>query len=226
MKRLATIAVLFMWCVSIGTAQTNLSEKKLYTKNNSEKIHFGGRVGSVCSSAYYTNENKFNENVRFGWTVGGFVGIPMGIHFGIQPEISFLQKGFEGKGIMFGSKYFFKRSTSYIDIPLLLVYKPTPFINILAGPQYSYLVYQKDDFESTATSSSQEQQFKQDKIRKGILGIVSAFNLNLNHIVLGLRIGCDLQNSNTDGVSTASTYKNVWFQTSVGYAFFKKVDKI
>ena len=139
---------------------------------------------------------------------------------GIQPEVLVSQKGFQASGMILGSKYNFTRTTTYIDIPIQVAFKPSEFFTLLAGPQYSYLINQRDVFQNATTSIAQEQEFENDNIRKNIFGVVGGLDINLKHITLGSRIGWDVQNNKGDGTSTTPRYKNVWFQGTVGYAFY------
>ena len=79
---------------------------------------------------------------------GVFLAIPIGTYIGIQPEVLFSQKGFKATGSILGEEYKFTRTTNYIDIPIYLALKPSPFLTIVAGPQFSYLMSRKDYFES------------------------------------------------------------------------------
>ena len=90
---------------------------------------------------------------------------------------------------------------------------------MLAGPQFSYLLKQKDVFTSSSTSYNQEQEFKNDNVRKNILCFTGGIDVTLNNVVLGARAGWDVQNNNGDGTSTTPRYKNVWYQVTFGFIF-------
>ncbi len=122
---------------------------------------------------------------------------------------------------MLGNEYSFTRTTTYIDIPLQITFKPSEFITLFAGPQFSYLIHQRDVFTNSSTSFVQEAEFNNDNVRKNIFGAVGGLDINLKHITLGARVGYDLQNNNGDGSSTTPRYKNTWFQGTIGYAFYK-----
>jgi hypothetical protein len=188
--------------------------------DNREKFQFGLKAGTNYSNVYDERTEEFDADAKFGFAGGAFVRIPIGKYFGVQPEVLFSQKGFKGKGVLFGGAYSFTRTTNYIDIPLQIAIKPADFITIVAGPQYSYLVKQTDEFESTLLSYSQEQEFENDNIRKNIFGVVGGVDVNIDHFVVGARMGWDIQNNNGDGTSNTPRYKNVWFQATVGYAIF------
>jgi hypothetical protein len=82
-------------------------------------------------------------------------------------------------------------------------------------------VNQRDVFTNATTSIAQEQEFVNDNIRKNIFGIGGGFDINIKHITMGARVAWDVQNNNGDGTSTTPRYKNVCFQGTVGYKFYK-----
>jgi hypothetical protein len=164
----------------------------------------------------------FGADPKLGLVAGGVLRIPLTRDIGVQPEILISQKGFRGSGSLLGSPYDFSRTSTFIDIPLQLALRPTEFFSLLVGPQYSYLINQKDVFTNSFASFSQEQVFKTDNIRKNMLGFVLGMDVMFNHFVVGGRIGWDMRNNKGDGSSSTPTYRNTWFQGTVGYAFFRE----
>lgn len=183
-----------------------------------EDLRLGVKAGLNYSNVYDSRTADFEADSKFGFVGGAFMSIPMGKYFGLQPEILFSQKGFKGTGSLFGSEYKFTRTTSYIDLPLQLAFKPSEFITLLAGPQYSYLLSQKDVFSNSSVSFSQEQEFKDQDVRKNIFGFVVGLEVNLKKVILGTRLGWDIRNNHGDGTSNIPRYKNAWFQGTIGYA--------
>jgi hypothetical protein len=216
MKKIVIIAALFISATSAGIAQSNSGDT-----DNREKLQFGLKAGLNYSNVYDAKGEQFTADAKFGFAGGVLVAIPIGKYLGIQPEVLLSQKGFRGTGSMLGSSYYFTRTTTYIDIPLQFALKPSEFFTILVGPQFSYLMNQRDVFTSSATSYDQQQEFKQDNIRKNTFGAVGGIDINLKHIVLGARVACDLQTNAGDGTASTPRYKNVWFQGTVGYKFYK-----
>jgi hypothetical protein len=151
---------------------------------------------------------------------GAFLIIPIGEFFAIQPEVLFSQKGFSGSGTLFGSSYALKRTTSYLDIPILASFRPIKRLTILAGPQYSYLMNQKDEFTLGSTSIDQEKEFKNDNFRKNTFCVLGGADVNINHLVIGGRLGWDVLDNTGDGTSNTPRYKNVWYQLTLGYKFY------
>lgn len=120
---------------------------------------------------------------------------------------------------MLGTTYTLTRITNYIDVPLLVAVKPIELLTILAGPQYSYLLKQKDDFSGGIITGSQVQEFDNDNLRKNTFCFVGGVDVNIQNIVIGARAAWDLKNNNGDGTSNTPRYKNMWYQLTLGYRF-------
>ncbi len=198
--------------VNVGNAQEDKTDLR-------EKLTFGVKVGANLSNVYDSKAEQFNADAKFGLATGVFVAVPIGKYLGIQPEILFSQKGFKATGTLLGSNYSMTRTTDYIDVPLLIALKPIGFLTLLAGPQYSYLLKQKDVFENSAASIEQTDEFKNDNIRKNTMCFTGGFDVNVNNLVIGARAGWDFKENNGDGTSTTPRYKNVWYQATIGYRF-------
>lgn len=211
MKRLILIIVFVTFAVTNSNAQT--------TTDNRESLSFGLKVGTNYSNVYDSGNQDFVADAKFGLAAGGFVSIPFGKFIGIQPEILFSQKGFKSSGTYLGSTYSMTRTTNFIDVPLLFAVKPIEQITLLFGPQFSYLMKQKDDFTGGTISSTQQQDFNNNNIRKNIMGLTGGADLNFGNLVVGLRAAWDVKNNEGDGTSTTPRYKNMLYQATVGYRF-------
>jgi len=205
--------------ILIVTAMANYSSAQDSKTDCRDKLQFGLKIGANYSNVYDTKGEEFNADGKFGLAAGAFVAIPLGTYLGIQPEIQFSQKGFQATGNILGLNYKFKRTTTYIDVPILLALKPSEFITIVVGPQYSYLIKQSDVFTSSAISSDQEQEFKNDNIRKNTLCFLGGVDVTIQHLVVSARVGWDMMTNNGDGTSTNPRYKNEWYQLTLGYRF-------
>ncbi|MES2286462.1 MAG: porin family protein [Bacteroidota bacterium] len=204
----------------IGAVTTMANFSSAQETDLRERLLFGLKAGVNYSNVYDTQGEEFQADPKLGLAAGAFLAIPIGKYLGIQPEVLYSQKGFKATGRILGGNYEFTRTTSFIDVPLLVSFKPSEFLTIMAGPQYSYLVKQSDVFANSSTSILQEQEFENDNIRKNILCLTGGVDLTIKHIVLGARVGWDIQNNNGDGTSTTPRYKNVWYQATVGYRFY------
>jgi len=184
-----------------------------------EKLFFGIKIGTNYSNVYDSEGEDFVADPKFGLVGGAFVSIPLGKFIGIQPEVLFSQKGFKSSGTFLGTAYETTRTTNYLDVPLLFAIKPLPIVTVLFGPQYSYLMKQKDEFTGGSLSSTQEEDFTNDNIRKNTFSFILGGDVAVENLVLGIRGSWDLKNNNGDGTSTTPRYKNVWYQATVGYRF-------
>jgi len=184
-----------------------------------EKFHFGIKAGANYANVYDADGEDFEADPKFGFAGGVFVAIPLSKYFGIQPEILYSQKGFQGEGTLLGSPYSFTRTTDFIDLPLFLVVKPLPILSILVGPQLSYLLKRTDRFKSNFGNTQQIEEFNNDNIRKNILSATLGVDINLAKVIFGARAGWDLYTNNGDGTSQTPRYKNAWVQATVGYRF-------
>ena len=214
MKKLSIITGLFVTLTSFGLAQENVTD-------NREKFQVGLKAGLNYSNVYDEQGDQFNADAKFGLAAGAYMEIPIGKYLGIQPAVMLSQKGFKATGVILGSKYDFTRTTTFIEFPILFEFKPSEFFTLLAGPQYSYLINQRDVFANATTSVAQEQEFINDNIRKNIFGFGGGFDINLKHITMGARVFWDVQNNNGDGTSTTPRYKNICFQGTFGYKLYK-----
>lgn len=181
------------------------------------KVKFGLKGGINYSNNYDSEGEEFVSESKVGFAGGIFLGIPIGKFLGIQPELLYSQKGYKETGQFLGSTYELTRTTDYIDVPLLVSIKPVKFLTIQAGPQFSYLVKQKDVFTNPLATIEQENEFKNDNIRKNIFGFTGGLDININKLVIGARAGWDIQNNNGDGTSTNPRYKNAWTQATIGF---------
>jgi hypothetical protein len=184
-----------------------------------DNLTFGFKAGTNFSNVYDSQGDAFKADGKFGFAGGIFIGIPIVKFIGIQPELLFSQRGFKATGNLLGGTYNITRTTNYLDIPLLFAIKPSGFLTILLGPQYSYLFKQKDVFTSGTTTIEQQQQFSNDNIRKNTLCITGGLDINIENVVIGLRGGWDFQNNNGNGSSSTPRYKNAWYQATLGYRF-------
>lgn len=198
-----------------GAIYTNAQETKVF--DNREKFTFGIRAGGNLSNVWDSEGQDFEADPKLGFAGGFFVAVPIGQYIGVQPEILFSQKGFKSSGTLLGTHYSHTKTTSYIDIPLQFQVKPAAFLTILAGPQFSFLVTEKNEYTFGSNSTAQQEEFENDNIRKNILGVVTGFDINIYHVVVSTRFSWDLQSNKGDGTSTTPRYRNQYIQLTIGF---------
>ena len=184
-----------------------------------DKFLFGIKAGANYSNVFDEQGDQFTADGKFGFVGGVFIDIPIGTFLGLQPEVLYSQKGFMATGNILGVPFKTTHTTTYIDIPLLICLKPSQYFTLMGGPQYSYLIKQKDSFTSEGLTQAQEEAFTNNNLRKNTLSVVGGFEINMEPIVFGARASWDLQTNNGDGSSSNPRYKNVWYQATLGIRF-------
>ena len=185
----------------------------------SNRVSLGLKFRANLSNVYDTQGEEFEADAKLGMATGLFITLPITHFLGVQPEILFSQKGYRGSGSVLGSDYSFKRTTNYIDVPLLLTFRTGDYLTLLFGPQYSFLLSQNYTFKSDVLDISRDEQFDNENLRKNTFCVTGGVDINLSNIVIGARAGWDVQSNEGDGTSSTPRYKNMWYQATIGYRF-------
>jgi hypothetical protein len=204
--------------VTINTNSSSVSNS--LPTDNREKYQFGLKAGMCIADVFAGQGSQFHAESKYALTAGAMIHFPITKYFGFQPEISVSQKGFKGSGELLASPYNFTRTSFIMDIPLQMVFKPTEFISLLTGFQYSYLIKQRNEFTTSFSSYSQEQVFRNETLRRSNAGFICGADINLKHMVLGARASWDFFRNTTDDSAITPRYKNVCFLGTVGYKFY------
>lgn len=185
--------------------------------DNRDAFRFGLKAGVNFANVYDEEGEDFVADGKVGFAGGVFATIPLGTVFGIQPELIYSEKGFKSTGSILGIDYDGKRTTSYLDIPVHLQIKPIENFSILVGPQFSYLLKTKNEFNGL--SSEQEEEINDENFKKGIIGLSVGLDYSINNFLLSARGSWDLSKTDTDGDTSDIRYKNQVIQLTVGYIF-------
>ena len=190
------------------------------SKEAKKKVVLGFKAGINRSNVFDESGGVFVANPKPGYAAGVFLAVPFGSLLGFQPEILLQQKGFQGSGTIAGDSYLITRTTTHLDIPLQLQFKPFKWLSVVGGPQYSYLLKQTDRFTYGANSQEQSQAFDNDNVRRNIFGTVIGLDVNIQHFVISGRSGWDMVSNHGDGRSSTPRYKNMWLQGTIGYRLY------
>jgi outer membrane protein with beta-barrel domain len=205
---------------TLVTSMVTISKAQDADIDDRAKLAFGLKAGANRSNVYDATGQNFIANPKMGFAGGAFFSIPIGKYLGIQPEALLSQKGYKATGIILDNPYSDTRTTTYLDIPLQLQFKPLEILTLLGGVQYSYLLHQRDVYTFGANSTAQDQEFTNDNARKNIFGAVLGVDLNINHFVISTKACWDLQNNAGNGSSYTPRYKNVWLQATIGFRLY------
>lgn len=183
------------------------------------KVQFGLKIGANYSNVYDVSGQDFAADYKVGLATGIFVGIPIGKYFGIRPEFLYSQKGYKSTGNVLGLAYKITHSADFLDVPILFEIKPTGYVTVVAGPQYSFLLRHSNNFSSSLLTAQEQQDFDNVNLRKNILCFTGGIDFNIQHVIIGTRVGWDLLHNNGDGTSTRPRYRNLWYQATLGLRF-------
>lgn len=186
-----------------------------------DRFSFGLKAGININSVYNEKAQDFSSDPRVGFAGGAFISLPLGKLLALQPEFLFSQKGVKGSGTILSTPYSWKRMVNYIDIPVLLAFRPAEFISIHAGPQFGFRVSQKDAFTMGNSSVTNEENFNKNT-RTFMFGAQAGLEFYIKHFVISPRVGMDFLNTRKEDNSTTTVnpeYKNLTFQFTLGYRF-------
>lgn len=216
-KKIALMLGLFI--TTVGFSQDNTTFTPTDSRN---ELRFGLKAGVNYSNVYDEEGDDFVADGKAGFVGGAFLSVPLGTYIGFQPEVLYSQKGYQAKGsgsiLGVDYAYDYKKTSTYLDIPLQLQIKPIEQVTILVGPQYSYLLETKYEFNGDSTTQ-EEEEINNDNYKKNIFGFVVGADFNLENLVISARAGWDITKSDTDGETTDPRYKNQVLQLTLGYRF-------
>ena len=142
------------------------------TQDTRDQLKFGLKAGANLANVWDENDQDFQADHKLGFAGGAYLSIPLGTFIGIQPNVIYSQKGYQSDGRFLGQSYTVTRTSNFLDVPILFELKPSPFVTIVAGPQYSYLMSQEDKVISDNFSASEYEEFENDNIRKNTMGFL------------------------------------------------------
>jgi hypothetical protein len=184
-----------------------------------DEFGFGLKAGVNFANVYDEEGNDFVANGRTGFFAGAFVSVPFSQMLGLQPEVNYSQKGYTASQSVLGVPFEYERTTSYLDIPLLLQIKPHKNFTILVGPQFSYLLDTKDELKGVF-EFVEDEEITEDNYKKNIIGGVIGFEANWKGLLFTARGNFDFTESDEEGNTFSPRYKNQVFQLGLGYTFY------
>jgi hypothetical protein len=161
-----------------------------------------------------TNINKvegksFNEEFKFGYSLGAFAQVRLGDKWHVQPEVLWNQyntkTATEFDQIYSGGNNSLKDvKLNYLSIPILLDYSPTKFFTLQAGPQFGIL----RNKEKSLVQNGKE------AFKSGDFSMLGGVQLNIANFKVSGRYVVGLTNINDLGVQ--DKWKNQGWQLTLG----------
>lgn len=217
MKKIFIITIAF---ISFQFQAQEQPDTRASSREAKRKIVPGFKIGANRSNVYNVSGEALAPDRKHGFAAGAFVALPVGSFLGIQPEVIFQQKGFEGSGRLFGESYAVSRTTTHIDIPVQLQVKLFKWFSFLVGPNYSYMLRQGDTFTYHSGSLGTNRDFENTDLRRSTFGTVIGIDINFGHLVLSGRSGWDVSPSQAQIRAGIPDYRNRWIQGTIGYRFY------
>jgi hypothetical protein len=144
----------------------------------------GGIKGGLNVSNLYVDEVD-DENARFGFNIGFYGQVLSSETFAIQPELLFSTKGSK---VEYGGNFFdqtIKYNLSYLDLPVLAVFKLGESAEIHIGPYASYLLGASISHEGDLGNDVDE--IDKDHLKSFDYGLAGGFGLNFGNFQVGAR---------------------------------------
>jgi hypothetical protein len=144
----------------------------------------GGIKGGLNLSNLYVNDAN-DENARVGFHAGVYGQLFSSEVFAIQPEVNFSTKGsrvVKNNGLIDQETKF---NLSYIDIPVLAVFKLGKAAEIQAGPYWAYLVGANIDQDGDL--SNDFTQIDRKNFDNWDYGLAGGIGFNFGGVQLGAR---------------------------------------
>ncbi|HKZ36206.1 MAG TPA: porin family protein [Chryseolinea sp.] len=143
-----------------------------------------GIKGGLNVSNLYIDEVD-DENARYGFNVGVYGQLLSSDVFAIQPELLFSTKGTKAEygGSLFDQTV--KFNLSYLDLPVLAVFKLGESAEIHVGPYVSYLLNANISHDGDLGSGVDD--LDRDNFKSFDYGLSGGFGLNFGNFQVGAR---------------------------------------
>jgi hypothetical protein len=178
---------------------------------SAQSIKLGVKVGATT---YKIDGMSFSDQFKWGYHVGGTAELMFSPTFGIQPEVLFNQSNTQ-TGYSFDTLYrslnpgtIKEVKLNYMSIPVLLNWRPSPFITFQAGPQFSILMSK----DKTLLKDGQE------AFKNGNVSILGGVQLNILSFRIYGRYGVGLTNLNNID-NNSDKWKSRGFQFGAAVMF-------
>lgn len=231
MKKVLFLSTFFALSFFSAQAQFNPNAS---SGNEESSFSIGIKSGvnfSKFGVEYSGSKEFFNVSNRLGFNFGVVADIPFGgSRFGIQPELSFSQRGATSEqdvdvpGVL--EKMKVKDDLNYLDIPILFKYKfggEDRGIALMLGPSFNFLLNAKSNFsgiletETVALTTKPEIGSGSDDAFKGLdvslgMGLNAYFKVGNGKFFIDARYMLGLTNILNDGLDVDDfSDKNLYF---------------
>lgn len=182
-------------------------------------IRLGVKAGlNVPNIIKGDGDNDFKTKVNPGFNAGVTLDIKLIEGLAFTPEILYATKGYKAE-TAFGE---FTQTTHFIDVPILAsINLGGSGLNLVAGPQVSFLTSTKNKFEN-GFGSIEETRIEEnsDRFKKSLVGGLIGFRYDISdQIDIHGRYALDFQKNNEDGSRETPEFRNQVFSVGLGIKF-------
>lgn len=173
----------------------------------------GFHVGVKAGANLLKIDNKsFADEFKFGYNLGAFTEIDFNKKFGIQPELLWSQSSYRTatniEQIIPGTKADVDVKLNYLQIPLLLTYRPVKILSLQAGPQFGILINEDKSLLQNG----------KDAFKKGDFSMLAGAQVNLGPLKAGARYAIGL--TDIKDLPNEGEWKSRGWQLYVGLRIF------
>lgn len=145
--------------------------------------------------------DDFDTENRFGYHFGGYLNIPLGEGFAIQPEAVYSARGTKATYDILGLEGDATLSLDYIDVPIMGVIFLGDFAQIEVGPYIGFLA--NSNFETEGDLGDGQEDLDNDSFKSLDYGLAGGLAINLGAFQIGARYIYGLQEVQDSEVSEA-----------------------
>lgn len=180
-----------------------------FTSSLAQGFHIGVKGGV---NMFNINDQAFKDGFQFGYNLGGFAEINFTKKWGLQPELLWSQNAYKTatdiQQVIPGSVSNLNVQLNYLQVPLLLSFRPSKLIAFQVGPQFGTLINKdKSIFNNTVGS-----------FKSGDFSMLAGAQLNLGSLRLGGRYVIGL--NELGDITTETSWKNRGWQLYAGLKIF------
>ena len=181
---------------------------------SAQSFHLGVTVGDNLSKI---NSTSFNTAFKSGFLAGAYAQIRFGEHWGLQPEVLFVQTQTKTdsnfnqiySGVVADPTTLKDVKLNYLAIPVLLTYRILKIIDLQAGPQFGVLMNNNKTLLENG----------QNAFKGSDVTILAGAEVHILRLRVYARYGWGVGNINnisSSTVTSSDTWKNQSIQLGLG----------
>jgi opacity protein-like surface antigen len=179
-------------------------------------VRFGIKAGvNIANIIQNDGDNNFKTDTKTGFNAGVTADIKLIEGLSFTPEVLYAQKGYK----LTSGNNEYKRTTNFIDVPILASIRLASPLNLVVGPQVSFLMSTSTKYSTNAGSVTVNNN-DSDNFKKSLLGGVIGLRYDLtDNVDVHGRYALDFQKNNENGTNETPEFKNQVWSFGLGYKF-------